>query len=775
MRNIRKILTLLVLLFIAEIVFSQNIAIDEWRDHLPYGKCISLAESESKVYCATPYNVFYYDKTDNSLNRLSKVTGLSDIGISAIKYNKELNTLLIAYSDANMDLIKNDEIINISDIKRKQILGNKTINNILFIDNYAYLSCGFGIVVLDIVKEEIADTYYIGPEGSFINVLDICLDTDNSLFYAATETGIYKASSNNPNLAYFTSWTKDTTVPHPDLEYNLIEYFNKMIIVNNSNPIFDSDTLYVFDGSTWDYVVDTGYSATRKNLRITEEELIIVNYGNVDVFDKNLERIQKVWTYNPGSVFSNDAFIDDAGEIWIADNFRGLEKSWNKGWSSEQFLPNGPYSNSVYSMAIGGNDLWVVPGGINSSWGNLWNSGGLYSFIDNDWLSYTHKNSEYLSVIRDMVSVIVDPLDNKKVYAGSWGYGLFELTNGELTEIYDETNSSLEFTLEADRINVGGLCFDDEGNLWVTNSSAENVLSVKMLNGDWKSFNLGSNVSGVETSKIVIDDFNQKWILTRSHSIFVFNDNNTITNTLDDNVITLSSSEGNGALPGNYIRSIAVDNEGEVWIGTDQGVAVFYSPGDVFSNTNFDAQQILVENDGYYRPLLESESVTAIAVDGANRKWLGTDRAGVFLMSADGTEEIYNFTEDNSPLFSNSIIDIDINDDGEVFFATSKGVISYKGTAVSPKPNTEDVLVYPNPVRPGYDGVIAIKGLVANSDVKITDVSGNVVCVSESQGGQAIWDGKNLDGRKVNTGVYLVFTSNSDGSETLVTKILFVN
>lgn len=775
MRHIKKILTFFVLLFITETIFSQNIAIDEWRDHLPYGKCISITESESRVYCATPYDVFYYDKTDNSLRRLSKVTGLSDIGISAINFNKEHNTLLIAYSNANMDLIKNDEIINISDIKRKQILGNKTINNILFIDNYAYLSCGFGIVVLDIVKEEIADTYYIGPEGSFINVLDLTFDNDNSLFYAATESGIYKASYNNPNLAYFASWTKDTSIPHTDLEYNLIEYFNKMIIANNANHIFDTDTLYVFDGTSWDYAVDTGYSATRKNITTNGEKLVVSNYSNVDVYDKNLTRTLRVWTYNQGTVAPNDAFIDDDDKIWIADNVRGLEKSWNKGWSSEQFLPNGPYSNLVYSMAIGGNDLWVVPGGINSSWGNLWNSGGLYSFIDNNWVSYTHKNSEYLSVIRDMVSIVVDPLDNKKVYAGSWGYGLFEITNGELTEIYDNNNSSLKPTLEADRINVGGLCFDSEGNLWVTNSSAENVLSVKMIDGNWKSFNLGSSVSGIETGKIVIDDFGQKWILTRHHNIFVFNDNNTITNTLDDKVKVLSGSAGNGALPGNYIRSIAVDNEGEVWIGSDQGVAVFYSPGDIFSNTNFDAQQILVERDGHYRPLLESESVTAIAVDGANRKWLGTDRAGVFLMSADGTEEIHHFTEDNSPLFSNSITSIVINDDGEVFFGTSKGIISYKGTAVTPKPNTEDVLVYPNPVRPGYDGVIAIKGLVANSDVKITDVSGNLVSVTKSQGGQAIWDGRNLDGRKVHTGVYLVFTSNSDGSETLVTKILFVN
>lgn len=768
------ILDLFLLIFIGN-SNAQSIAIGQWRDHLPYEKCISVTEAGDKIYCATPYDIFYYDKSDNSVNRISKITGLSDIGISSINYNTKYKTLVVAYTDANIDLIKDNTIINISDIKRKQILGNKTINKILFVDKYAYLSCGFGIVVLDIDKEEIHDTYYIGPEGSHINVLDLTFDDDDSLFFAATEKGIYKASYNNPNLAYFASWTKDTIIPHPDLKYNIIEYFNKKVYVNNSNSAFGSDTVFAYDGNNWYQPFDTSYVSTRRNILSLYDKLVIVNYSNVDVFDKDLNKIMRVWTYNPGSVVPQDAIIDEDNSIWIADCFSGLVKSWNKGWNSEQIKPNGPCSNKVFSMAVADNDLWVTPGGKNSSWGNLWNYGGLYSFIDNNWNSYNHRQYEFMDTIRDVLCAAVDPYNIKRVYVGSWGYGLYEFVNGKLNNIYTDANSSLQQNVEAARINIGGLCFDNNDNLWIANSSASSILSVKESNGDWKAFNLGSFASGIEAGQIAIDSCNQKWILTREHNIFVFNDNNTISNTSDDQVKKLSGDVGNGNLPGNYIHSIAVDLDGQVWIGTDQGVAVFYSPENIFTNDNFDAEQILVEYGGHYRPLLESEDVTAIAVNGANQKWFGTERAGVFLMSDDGTKEIHHFTEENSPLFSNSITSIVINKDGEVFFGTSKGIISYKDEAVPPNQQNENVYAYPNPVREGYNGTIAIKGLVGNADVKITDISGTLIYATKAQGGQAIWDGKNFNGRKAHTGVYLVFVSNDDGSKTLVTKILFMN
>jgi len=330
-------------------------------------------------------------------------------------------------------------------------------------------------------------------------------------------------------------------------------------------------------------------------------------------------------------------------------------------------------------------------------------------------------------------------------------------------------------------VKVGGMAFDSENNMWVTNSGAENILSVRRSDGSsggsWESFNLGSSTTGIDVRKIIVDSYDQKWMLPRttqsnSNYIIVFNEQNSP----GDQMRGLKSGPGNGNLPGTSVFAIAEDLEGEIWVGTDEGVAVFYSPQNILTDENTDAQQILVNFDGYTQYLLETEIVKAIAVDGSNKKWFGTERAGVFLLSADGTGQIHHFTEDNSPLFSNNITSLAINDlTGEVFIGTAKGLISYKGTATNGGDTNTNVYAYPNPVRPGYSGPIAIKGLVTDASVKITDIRGSVIYETLAEGGQAIWNGYSFDGRRANTGVYLVFITNSDGSEKMVTKILFVN
>jgi hypothetical protein len=278
-------------------------------------------------------------------------------------------------------------------------------------------------------------------------------------------------------------------------------------------------------------------------------------------------------------------------------------------------------------------------------------------------------------------------------------------------------------------------------------------------------------------------------LVREEHSIIVFTDNGTITQTSDDQSKLLTSATGNGAIPGNKVYSIAEDNDGEIWIGTDEGVAVFYSPENVFTNYNYDAQRILIpRNDGTGLAdiLLEFETITAIAVDGANNKWIGTDRSGVFQLSPDGQKELNHFTEQNSPLFSNNISSIAINHKtGEVFFGTAKGIISYKSEATGGSETIVDAYAYPNPVSSGYTGPIAIIGLPENADFKITDINGRLVYNGYAQGGQAIWYGTNHEGRRVQSGVYLVFvtdingensvTSGDKSNSTLVTKILFIN
>lgn len=754
---------------------AQEVGIGEWRDHLPYSKVISIAQAGERVYAATPYSLFYYDQGDNSLNRLNKINGLSDVGISQIAYLDELKTLIIAYTNANIDLIKDGKIINLSDIKRKPILGNKSINHIDFIGKRAYLSCGFGILVLDIEHEEFPEPiYYIGNEGSAINVSAITFNPVDSLIYAATDTGIYYASFNSPNLANFAEWTRETSSFLPSGPFNHIASLNNRIYINKKGPGYSTDAMFVKVGNEWGNF-EKNNTSDRTCMKVFNNQLIVCENLIINIFNADGTLKRMLYSYNPGYINPNDAFIDGGNNLWVADNVEGLTKVTLSTGETERFLLNGPEFPDASALSSGGRDVWAVPGGRNSAYGGLYRNARFAGFVDGQWKTIDKKQDPFLADYRDVLNVYVDPANNKRVYFGTWGYGILEYVNGEFSRHYTSENSSLQgATFDSLWIAIGGIAFDSYNNMWVTNSNAPSVLSVKRTDGTWQAFNLGSAATGAYMSKLTVDKSNQKWLMPRDHGLIVFDDKNTA-DISDDQVRRLTSTAGNGNLPGSFIQCIAADREGQIWIGTNEGVGVIYSPDNVFSGQNFDAQRILIDQDGQGQYLLKEESVTAIAVDGSNRKWFGTDRAGVFLMSQDGTKEILHFTEENSPLLSNSITDIAINGDGEVFFGTGNGVISYRGESIEPNFNLDNVVVFPNPVRESYNGSIAIRGLVDGSSVKITDISGSLVYSTLAEGGQALWNGRNFDSKRVKTGVYLVYITNADGSQTKVTKIMFIN
>lgn len=765
-----KIITLFLTVFCLNIS-AQPIGIGQWRVHLPYGNCISLAEAGDKIFCATPSSIFYYLKNEKSLGYLNKVNGLSDVSISRIAYNSELKSLVIAYSNANIDILADGTITNISDIKRKEIFGNKKINNILFRGNYAYLSCGFGIVVVDLVKYEIKDTYFIGPNGSYINVYDLA--NDNTNFYAATENGIYSAKLNNNNLADFSNWKKDTTINNPDAAYSHIEcYYGKIItslVVNG----WGKDSMFVKKNNIWSH-----FDSTRVdnffNLRISNNLFYSCCNYNIAVYDSALNQIDVIWNYNPGTPMPSDVIFDTSRVTWIADRSKGLVRFEN--YTASFIKPNGPGSTNVFSMTNDGNALYVAPGGYNSAWQNNWNIDGMFSFIEESWYSLKDYNPQ-LDTVFDILDMVIDPSSSNKVYACSWSKGLLEFNNGYLTTIYNANNSNLEMPISGyNWLGVGGLAYDDDNNLWMINSGCNYLLKEKKTDGTWDKYNFSGVISQPTATKLMIDSRNYKWIiLTHYNGIAVFNDNNTSTKA-DDKIKLINSSTGSGALPSNYVLSYAEDKDGEIWIGTDKGIAVIYNPENIFNGGSYESQPITVMQDGTAQHLLEFESVTCIAVDGSNKKWFGTEKAGVFYMSADGIQQIYHFTEDNSPLLSNNISSISVNDKtGEVFFGTAKGICSFKGKATEGGDVFDIVYAYPNPVRENFEGTVGIKGLVNNAYVKITDVSGNLIYETRAEGGQAVWNIKNFSGQRAKTGVYLVFCTSEDGKEKLATKILVIN
>jgi hypothetical protein len=764
--------------FISENSLAQSVGIGQWRTHLPYQKVIDVVETNSLIYAATPFSLFTYNPDDQRVAPFDKVNGLNDIGISKIAYSPQSQLLLLAYTDANIDIIDRDGVVtNIPDIFNKEMLGVKTINNIFFLDHFAYLSCSFGIVVLDVERQEIKDTYFIGPDGEALNVLDMA--ANDTAFFAATESGLYTASRQASNLADFHFWHRVNDFSNPNQTFNQITTFGNKIFANYYAGGWDGDTLYVFDGSRWQDFLP-GNHARHFQLNVEDNHLFVVNRYSVKAYDDSGKEILNIYQVQDQSIEPLAVSGNMNQSLWIATKNKGLLRYTVSEGVGEFIQPGGPGSQHVFALDAAGNNVWVVPGGYQSNWSKAYMHEGVFAFTDGQWTTFDNTNTPAFDSISDMVSVKIDPANPNISFVGTWQTGILKFDQGQLTQIYTPENSSLgPWLSNTSQVNISGMDYDDQHNLWVANSGARNLLSVLKNDGNWKSFYLGNSLSGIDVASLMVDAYNQVWVRKRKNGmLIVYSYNNTVDDVSDDRVKVLNASQGNGNIPGSTVYSMATDRDGAVWVGTDKGVAVFYNPGDIFtSGVDFDAQQILVprnDGSGLADLLLVTETVTAIAVDGANRKWIGTQRAGVFLLSSDGLEQIHHFTAENSPLLSNTITGITIDEAGEVFIGTDQGLISYRSTATAGHESNTDVYAFPNPVRPDYAGPIAIKGLVTDASVKITDSNANLVFDTRAQGGQAVWNGKNLEGKRVGAGVYLVFITNNDGSQIMVTKILII-
>lgn len=770
----RNLFTLLIAAAFSMTAFAQDgVSIGNWRTHLPYQKVIGVEPVGNKIYAATEYELFYYDTEDNSVNILNKINGLSDIGISTIGYNQSQRKLFVAYTNANVDLIDRDgNIKNMSDIKNnKNIMGNKSINHVFFDGDLAYAACGFGIVVFDLKKEEVKDTYYIGNQGDAVNVTDVAFF--DGKIYACTDNGVYFASQDAPNLANYAAWSFDNSLIHPHLAYTEMEVFSGKLFLNYEGG-FQIDTLFVNDGNGWDYFNKEDIHQ-KFELRAYDDQLVMTNRYNVAVFDRNLNQIQNI--YSPGGgIEPLSAAIDNSGNFWIGDTRRGLIMTTD-GWNNNDIKPNGPASKNVFELQACGDQVWIATGGHAANWGKRYMKEGVARF-DGLWTVLNSSTVPDLGMISDFVCTATDPLDPSVTYVGTWGDGLLKFKDNDLVEIFNADNSTLaHWVNDADLINISGLAFDSKGNLWVANTGAPNLLSMMERNGTWHSYNLGGSLSGIDIGALTIDQNDYKWILTRSGDLIVFNDNGTFENMADDQAKTLNTAYHNGNLLGS-VNCIAVDQNGVVWIGTDKGPCLFNNSQQIFSGSSFEATVKRVpRNDGTNQddPLFEDANVLSMAVDGANQIWFGLE-TGVYLMSFEQRpKQIHHFNSENSPLLDNAVTTMAIDKSGEVFFGTNSGVISYRGQSATPDPVVSEVVAYPNPVRLGYSGFVGIKGLTANSLVRITAVDGSFVTQLLSEGGQAVWDCTNINGEKVGPGVYFIFVSSKRGENKFATKILIQN
>ncbi len=766
MKKLHFYFPFLVFLFLVKTATGQSdLAIGQWKSHLPFSSGLYVTQSDDKIFYATRFAVLEVDKQERSVRRLTKVEGLSDVGVSLVKYNRESKILLVVYDDSEIDLVSEEGVLTLPAVAEAPFLGGKTIFDVYMAnDSIAYLAANYGITTLNLRRGIFPNTIKTPVEVRSVRLF-------GGKIYAATEDGLYTADPNGGyNINDFSNWEwlNGTKGLPQAFESDAMTLFNSQLYLDAN------DSLYRFDGNDAAYV----FHSDTYDLRFltAEGEHLLAGFycgsgcqGKVFSIDENHLATQKG---TQCVIFPRYAIEDEEGTIWYADEAREFRVQ-DKGAPCTTFSINSPYSINTYQIDVANGKVWVAAGGVDITYSALGRTDGFFSLIEGEWKVYNLINTPELAGISDFLDIKTHP-SNGKVYAAAFWDALvsYDPATGAFL-VYNETNSTLQGAqLDETRTRVTGLAFDSQKNLWMCNHNAPKPLAVLTDAGDWYSFELPC-VTDDQIQRVVVDALGYKWIISSGNStgVIVFDEGDDLANTTDDRCVVLNAS--NSVLPTNEVTSIEVDRDGSVWVGTKLGAAVFQCDP---LRSGCGGSRPFVTVDGFGANLLEDIEVRTIAVDGANRKWFGTG-AGIFIMSPEGNEQIAHFTAENSPLFDNTITDIDFDDaTGEAYIGTLRGLISYRAAATGAQGFHSSALVFPNPVRENYHGPIAIKGLAEDSTVKITDISGKLVYETEALGGQAIWDGNDYNGRRANTGVYLVYATNrnSNDPQVAVAKILMV-
>ncbi len=747
--------------------FGQDpgIPLGSWREHLPYNSTIDVTASPGRIYAATPWSLFSVETDTKEITRMSKVTGLSETGISTIRYDAFNHQLFIAYTNSNIDVIDSRRINNIPDLHRETISGDKAVYHIYPDMNDCYLSTGIGVVVINPVKYEVKDTWQIGRNGSRVRVKMFA--KTSSHFYAATDEGLKRTPVTNTNPADFNSWQElsGSNGLSADTSEGVLTIEDKVVTLQN-------DSLFILTGSIWTLLYASPLPVL--SMEGSENKILICQreasgQARVTQLDINGSVLRMIG--QPGIISYPSKAISHNGTIWVADRYGALSE-WTQG-GFNTYEPNSPEDIATGEMISAGNTIYATAGSVNSAWNYQYNRAGIFQFRDGQWINYNQFRFPVLDSLMDFITVAIDPRDGS-IWAGSFGGGLLHIKDGNVMEIYKQSSGLQPAIGDPGNFRVSGLAFDKENNLWISNYGAVQYIHVLKADNTWRSFSSPFTLGGNAVSQILIDDAGQKWIVApKNNGLILFHHGTSIDDPSDDQWMHYRAQKGLGNLPSDDVLSLAMDKSGFIWVGTSDGIGVIQCPTDAFI-TGCEAVIPVAKNGNFANYLFKGEQVRTIAVDGADRKWVGT-RNGVWLISSDGDKVIERFTEENSPLLSNDVKQITINQEtGEVFIATEKGIISFRGFATAAKEENNRLLIFPNPVPPGFTGQIAISGVTENSIVKITELNGQLVHQVRALGGQAVWNGKDLKGRAVSSGVYLVFVIDERKQEKLAGKIVFI-
>lgn len=757
----------LLFLIAAQVGISQTNQL--WKGYFSFNEIKDLSQSTTAVYAAAENALFSKNLNTNTLKTTTTIDGLSGQTITAMYYSPTLNKTMVGYDNGLIIVINEADgtMLNVVDIINKQLPSNiKRVNHFMEYGGIVYVSCDFGIVQYNLSLLQFGDTYFIGDNGAEIIVSQTAVYDGN--IYAATNSGLRRASITNPNLIDFSQWSNIAGGVWLGAE----AFAGILVVVNNAG------TVSRFNGG---FVQLVQLPMAPVDLRASGDYLLVSTPDRVYIYNTafaNAGQVDSNLIPEMNAVVTCATMVGDTVFIGTVEN--GVVTTTLGNTSAfEYIVPNGPQRNNIFSINKSSENLWAVYGDYTREYNpDPLRAYGISKYTSgNGWhnIPYPEVHPPDRQAF-DLVRVTVHPSNPGQIFISSYFSGLLKFENDTYSALYDANNtgqSGLEsLSSTYDDVRIEQSAFDKNGNLWMTNGLVKNAIKVMTPSGTWQEFNVESIINsffGTRYGRMVIDKNSTKWICTTGDGLVAFNENAT----QQFKKITFGPDTGN--LQSTDVRSVAIDNRNQVWIGTAKGLAVLSSVDRFNADGQMKANPIIILEDGVATPLLLDQFVTDIAVDGSNNKWLGTADSGVFLVSSDGQETIHHFTTSNSPLPSNTINDIDIDGaTGEVFLATSKGMVSYKGTSTEAKDDLSNVYVYPNPVRPEFVGTVKITGLTDKAHVKIADITGSLVYEVVTEGGTIEWDTSAFGKYKVASGVYMIFVSTENGDETTVKKVMIV-
>lgn len=760
-----------------------------WRLHLAYHEATRVVSTGNSIYALFNGNLLTYDPEDQSVTTIDKFSGLSDKGIARMQWSEQQQVMVIIYENNNIDLLRADgTVTNLPQVK-DFAEGNITISNLCVVGEWATISTTQGIIVIHIPRAEVKAYFRFGKAVNDAFVM-------NNTVYAAIDNSIIKGKLTD-NLYDFSQWK--TAIDHTTAKQFVPTDKGAYLLVPEVAGLTESTKGICY-----------------LTLSTTDEpdllQRVTPNQFSSGSYQKGYAQFIAgpfIMTMNPnkplqeGTIYQSDENQTDIayggnGTYWLVDSKGKLRNC--KLTEADKSITDlgveignfGPFRDLCYKLHYAGNRL-LVAGGRFSYDGSGHYPPTAMAYEDGKWTKFQDEgftlNND--AIYRNVMDIIQDPADASHHFVAS-SAGLLEFRDFKFVKHYNHSNSTLEIAPGANGnvsyVLTDALAYDAEGNLWMTNYEARNVLKVMKNDGNWISLKTTKYNSDPTPENLLINSKGCIWVgAKRTDSRFTsgllgLDVNGTVDDTDDDNEAFRTSigNEDGKTCKIEYIHSICEDLNGQIWFGCAAGVFAVTEPDTWFSSSASIYQPKVPRNDGtnYADYLLTDIEVRAITVDGGNRKWIGTMGSGLYLVSPDGTEVLEHYTTANSPLLSDNIYSLAFNaTSGELMIGTNKGLCSYQTGIVPPAASLkkQNIKIFPNPVRPGFSGKVTITGLTEGAEVKIVSANSQLVARGTAIGGSFLWDVRSsASGERVAPGVYYVFMADADGSESVAGKMVVI-